>query len=302
MNRESAERTVGIVRVIALRVVTITILVATLLHARAVRADNVDTLIGQLDDDSDRVRISAVLALTKQADARAIDGLAKRLRDDSVKNIRSLAAKALGTIVTDKVKGRQRQTAIDALSKAEQSDSEEIVKVNAKRSLDQIGASSSTPAPRPSGGGGGGIYVNFGPMSSKTGTDDAKHRALMQKTGTTTLNKVASQMVTNWPGGKVPTKQDLDKKGFQGFFVDGTLTELKVVQSGSSAKVSCKVNMLLASFPDKSMFGFLNGGAAVQASSSPSEIALAGDDCVAAVIESLITKQIVPTINSKAGP
>jgi hypothetical protein len=50
------------------------------------------------------------------------------------------------------------------------------------------------------------------------------------------------------------------------------------------------------------VFGFLNGGAAVQASASASDIALARQDCVAAVVESLIAKQIVPTIKSKVGP
>jgi hypothetical protein len=301
MNRESAERTEGIVRANASRVVAITTLIIALLIGRPVHADNVDTLIGQLEDDSDRVRISAVLALTKQSDPRAIEALAGRLLGDSVKNIRSLAAKALGTIVTDRVKGRPRQVAIDALSKAAQGDKEEIVKVNAQRSLDQIGASAPVKSVS-GGGGGGGVYVNIGPMSSKTGSDDAKYRSLMQKTAGLTMNKVASSMATTWPGGSAPSKADLAKKGVQGFFVDGTLTELKVDKSGSSAKVSCKVSMLLASYPDKSMFGFLNGGAAVQASSSPSELALAGQDCVAAVIESLITKQIVPTIKSKVGP
>ena len=48
------------------------------------------------------------------------------------------------------------------------------------------------------------------------------------------------------------------------------------------------------------MFGFLNGGASVQGAASPSEQALAGEDCVSAVIEDLIAKKIVPTICSKA--
>jgi len=100
----------------------------------------------------------------------------------------------------------------------------------------------------------------------------------------------------------VPTRKDLDKKGIAGFYVDGTLNEVKVEKSGNSAKVSCKVNMLLASFPEKAVFGFLNGGAAVQASSSAGDIALAQQDCVAAVVESLIAKQIVPTIKTKVGP
>ena len=60
--------------------------------------------------------------------------------------------------------------------------------------------------------------------------------------------------------------------------------------------------MLLASFPDKSIFGLLNGGASVQASGSANDIALAQEDCVSAVVEDLIAKKIVPTIITKATP
>jgi hypothetical protein len=59
--------------------------------------------------------------------------------------------------------------------------------------------------------------------------------------------------------------------------------------------------MLIASFPDKSMFGFLNGGATVQASADPSDVAEAKNDCVDAVVEDLVTKKVVPTIKTKAG-
>ena len=58
--------------------------------------------------------------------------------------------------------------------------------------------------------------------------------------------------------------------------------------------------MLLADFPDKSVFGFLNGGASVTASSSQSDQDLASEDCVSAVIEDLIAKKIIPTICTKA--
>jgi len=86
-----------------------------------------------------------------------------------------------------------------------------------------------------------------------------------------------------------------------GFYIDGTLNELKVKESGSSTTVSCKINMLLASYPDKSIFGLLNGGASVQASGRSTDIDLAREDCVSAVVEDLIAKKIVPTINIKAG-
>ena len=59
--------------------------------------------------------------------------------------------------------------------------------------------------------------------------------------------------------------------------------------------------MLIATFPDKSMFAFLNGGASVQATSSPSEITFATEDCVTAVMEDLIAKKVVPTIKTRTG-
>jgi hypothetical protein len=64
--------------------------------------------------------------------------------------------------------------------------------------------------------------------------------------------------------------------------------------------VSCNLSLLIASYPEKSMFGFAKGSAAVDSSSSDKEIDLAKHDCVAAVVEDVVAKQIVPTIRTKA--
>jgi len=276
-------------------------IVALLAIARPARADNVDTLIGQLEDSSDKVRLSAALNLTKLGDPKAILGLVKRLNSDteSSKNVRSAAAVGLGTLVGEKVKGSQRDVAIKALRDAQSNDPSEFVKVQAEKALDKIGASgASTPT-----GTGGSIYVNVGPMSSKTGSsNDAKFRGMMVSVTQKTLTKSASNMQQTWAGGGAPTKQQLSAKGFQGFYVDGTLNEVKVDKSGNTATISCKVSMLLASFPEKSVFGFLNGGAKVQGSTSQRDIDLGSEDCVSAVVEDLIAKKIIPTIKTKVGP
>jgi|MudIll2142460700_1097286.scaffolds.fasta_scaffold04988_3 hypothetical protein len=281
---------------IAVRVFALVVLLLT----RSAYADNVDTLIGQLEDSSDKVRLSAALNLTKLGDPKAILGLIKRLdsNNESSKNVRSAAAVGLGTLVGDKVKGSQRDLAIKALRSAQSNDPSEFVKVQAERALDKIGASGgSTPTAT-----GGSIYVNVGPMSSKTGgPNDAKFRAMMVKVSASTLSSKAPTMQQTWAGGAMPTKQQLAAKGFQGFYVDGTLNEVKVEKSGNTATISCKVSMLLASFPEKSVFGFLNGGAKVQGSTSQRDIDLGSEDCVSAVIEDLIAKKIVPTIKSKVG-
>ena len=41
--------------------------------------------------------------------------------------------------------------------------------------------------------------------------------------------------------------------------------------------------------------------ASVTASSDPNDIKLAGEDCLAAVVEDLVAKKIIPTIKIKAG-
>jgi hypothetical protein len=282
---------------IAARVLALVVLLVT----SVAHADNVDTLIGQLEDSSDKVRLSAALNLTKLGDPRAILGLVKRLdsNNESSKNVRSAAAVGLGTLINEKVKGSQRELAIKALRKAQSDDPSEFVKVQSEKALEKIGAAGGGAPTTP---GGGAIYVNVGPMSSKTGgANDAKFRTMMVNVSTKTLTRVAASMQQTWAGGGAPTKQQLASKGFSGFYVDGTLNEVKIEKAGNTATISCKVSMLLASFPEKSVFGFLNGGAKVQGSTSQRDIDLGSEDCVSAVIEDLIAKKIVPTIKSKVG-
>src|SRR5437868_2268591 len=98
------------------RVVAITLLLCT----GVARADKIDDLIGDLDNDSDRVRITAVLPLTNQGAPKSIPALAKRLLDTSEKkNIRGLAATALGRVVQDSnPPANLKQQAVDALTTA----------------------------------------------------------------------------------------------------------------------------------------------------------------------------------------
>jgi hypothetical protein len=284
------------------RVVAITLI---LLLAGRARADNVDSLIKQLEtDDSEKVRFGAAINLTKLGDQRAILPMVKALGNDSDKNVRGACANGLGKLVSDKTKSNLKGLVVGALKKAAVDDESDFVKQQAESSLTALGAGGGGGGggggTAPPNNGGGGLYVNVGPMSSKTGTpDDAKFQATMVKIATKTLAK-ESDMPTTWPGG-APTKAALAKKGTQGFYVDGTLNEVKIKTAGAATTISCKVSMLLASYPDKSVFGFLSGGASVQASSSARDQALASDDCISAVVEDLIKKKIVPTIHSKAG-
>jgi hypothetical protein len=274
-------------------------LIVVLLLSRSAHADAVDTLVKQLGDSSEKVRLAAALNLAKAGDERGILPLAKSLLNDSDKNVRGAAAVGLGKLIKANPSTKYKSLATANLKTAAANDGSEFVKTQAQNALSTIGVGGSGTTTQPTGSGGSGIYVNVGPMSSKTtSSKNDKLRALMVKTASKTLSKVASNMQQTWPSG-TPSKGDLAKKGVSGFYVDGTLNELNIKTSGGGATISCKVSMLLADFPDKSVFGFLNGGASVTASSSQSDQDLASEDCVTAVIENLITSKIVPTIKSK---
>jgi len=280
------------------------VMVAVALFARAAHAGQVETLIDQLNNDgTDKVRLAAAVNLAKLGDAKAILPLAKALLNDSDKNVRGACAVALGVLVTSSTKSSIKGLVVNNLKSAAENDASDFVKQQAAKALASITGQATAVTNGNNGGnnggGSGGIYVNIGPMSSKASSaNDAKLRALMVKVAGQTLGKVAGRMQTSWPGGP-PSKTVLAQKSVSGFYVDGTLNVLTSKVSGGSATVTCKVSMLLADFPDKNMFGFLNGGASVQGASSERDQAMAGEDCVSAVIEDLIAKKIVPTICSK---
>jgi hypothetical protein len=269
--------------------------------AQSAYADNVSELVKQMTDSSDKVRVSATINLAKTEDARAIKPLIERLQKDSDFKVRAAAAVGLGKVVAANPGDDARPDAVKALTRASAVDSNKFVKDQAKVALTTISNAGSDTKKSSGGGGGGGgggkggIYVNVGPMSSKTGGGkDAKWRAMMVKVTEKTLGRVAPTMQTTWSGG-TPSKSALASKGVSGFYVDGTLNTLDI----KGGTISCKVSMLLADFPDKSVFGFLNGGASVTASNSEKEQELAAEDCVTAVIENLIANKIIPTIKSK---
>ena len=288
-----------------MRALTI-ILVLLVSGAHFAHADGTDDLIKELNGgDSNRIRNSAALNLIKLDDpsTKVLLALSKAVINDSDADVRATAAAGLGKL-GPRAKGSVKGLVIKNLQQAASNDSSDLVKQQANKSLATLGAgggSTTSGGGTNTTGGGGGIYVNIGPMSSKTGgANDAKLKAMMVKVAGQTLTKSGPHMSQTWPGGP-PSKNALAAKKTSGFYVDGTLNTLTVKTSGGGATISCKVSMLLADFPDKNMFGFLNGGASVTAGSSQSDQDMASMDCVQAVIENLIASKIVPTICTKAG-
>lgn len=256
----------------------------------AARADQVDRLVGQLETSRDyKVRLSAALNLAKLGDRRAIPVFIKALKD-SDKTVRGVAAAGLGKLVNASTPSDLRDRALAALRQSASSDENAFVRKQAQKAYDSL--------KRLSGSGSavalGATYVNVGAMAAEAG-NRGELVALMRQTAQSTFRSRAPSMVIDWPGGGAPSSKNIKDRQLNAFFVDGTVNAI----SASGGVVECKVSMLLATYPAKSMFGFLKGGAKVEGGGSSGDTALAAQDCVVAVVEDLIARKIIPTIEAR---
>jgi hypothetical protein len=285
-----------------LRFVLVPLVLLAVAFSGTAHADaKVDRLLKQLSGSSDyKVRISAALALSKLRAQKSVPTFVRALKD-SDKTVRGVVAASLGKIVNSQTSSSNRNMALSALKTAAAKDSNAFVRKQAQKSYDIIKKLSSAGTVSAASGG---TYVNIGQMSAKVSSAN-KIRSHMRATVQKTFKKKAPSMMIEYPGG-APTHQQIAAKKLKAFHVDGTLNELSEKNSGSSTTVTCKVSMLIATYSpqkngkvDKSMFGFLKGGAAVQTSSSAREVQYAKEDCVTAVVEDLVTRKIIPTLKSR---
>ena len=203
-----------------------------------------------------------------------------------IKTVRGVAAASLAKVIDASVDKKTRDRVLAALKSSMKSDSNDFVREQAKKSFNVLSKITSGSA--------GKIYVDVGTMSAK---GDEAIQKLMRSEAEKALSKAGSNFRV---GGKSPTKKQMRSKGFSAFHIDGSIVSLTTTKESSATLVTCKISMLIATYPKKSMFGFLKGGASVQASRSARDIALAKQDCVAAVVEDLVKKRIVPTILGRA--
>ena len=242
--------------------------------------------IARLRTSSDyKLRMSAAVYLSAFGDLRAIPVLLETLSKDDEESVRRAAAASVGMLVATGASTRQKSRVIAALEAAKRGDASATVRKEATRALAWIARLPSEL-----------IYIHVGSMSVKTdGTRgmaalmrEAVERSIA-KSGTTTL----------WPGDREPRAREPRSRDTQVFDVVATLASLTVEPKGSAMMVSCKLEMMVATYPERVVFGFVGGGARVQASSSASEVEDAKQDCVSAVVEDLTAKKIIPTIEMR---
>jgi hypothetical protein len=251
----------------------------------ALAGDQVPTMIGNLEKGSDyKVRLSAAIGLTNQADQRAVVPMTKAL-SDADKNVRAAAASGLGKLVTA------------ATAKGDASSSVKTAAAKAAAAIRALGAAGTTAVST------GGIFIDLKSFAAGAGTGSPALLARMGRTAKKSVDKqrvMTSGVMSAWPGGKAPTAKDLSAASVDGFQVTGTLVSLTTATSGAAATVKCEVKLVIATYPAASMFGFLNSNASVSAANTADDIALAGEDCTDAVIEGLMVK-VLQTIKTRTG-
>ena len=83
-----------------------------------------------------------------------------------------------------------------------------------------------------------------------------------------------------------------------GFMISGFVSALERHSEGDDVRVTCKLEFSLATHPEEGIFGFLKGGGFTNSSDFGGDVELAEQECVAGVIENLMTTKVIPTLES----
>lgn len=258
-------------------------------------AESVRTQVRQLQNSPDyRVRISAALSLAKTRDRRAVVALATALQRDSEGSIRRVAALSLGRIIDDTTPARVRDRAVASLRRASRSDRDPRVREAATRSLRQLARQQRARRAGPS------VFLHIGEPRDQT---RAAPRGTTGKVGDSVkraLHRRVPAYAQSWPGGRPPTRAQLEAAGASAFFVGATVSSVRVERNGSRADVRCAVTVRVNPWhgtdaPERwqaarTATATGNGRVNVHRNAVNGGI----EDCLTAVAEELTSSQVVP--------
>jgi hypothetical protein len=128
------------------------------------------------------------------------------------------------------------------------------------------------------------IFVDLGPMSIVKKNIDEAYWELTRKL----IRNTAEKIINATPG--FTTKKPAKKA--TSFHLDGTLNSVTVTSDGRNTTVACHITLVVATFPEKKMFGFPSGSAKATGGSSASSVKDSVVACVESVMESLTQKAI----------
>jgi hypothetical protein len=287
----------------ALAVVT-----AWLLLGGAARADTdtIDTNIHQMADSSYKVRLAAVLALSKSHDARAVVSIAGALRKDNEPAIRRVAALALGKMIDIRTAEDAREIGLGALAEAATGDADVKVRTtaaHAQQDLSGLRRKKKPPDPPPSDKPGVFVNIDSTTVQSKAAPSDAGERLAR------VLRKSVERTgyATSWPGG-LPTQTELASNHSRAFIVASTVKKIELSKVSRQTQIMCKVEIRVAPWSgtdggetwEAKRAASASGSAKAMTGNSDREIAGGVRDCLEAVAEDVTARHILPFLKRLA--
>jgi len=276
-----------------------------LLYGGTARADAIADGVRELNTaKSTKVRIAAVLGLSKSKDPRAVLAVSGALTRDPEPTIRRISALALEKMIDDKTAPDARALAFDALDRAGQNDRDEKVKgtaVAAARALAIYRPGKATKPNAPS------VFVNIDPatdQSNKAPKDASDRVVKVVRRGIESRTGYA----TTWPGGGLPTSKDLSSNKAQAYIVASTVKKIEVTKGGTQTTIACTVAIRVAPWTGKdggekweaNRAASASGSAKAMTGNSERDINSGMRDCLEAVAEDVTARQVVPFIKRLA--
>lgn len=276
-----------------LSLVAICLLVAAPAHAR----DDLDTWSRQIRGDPEfKVRLSAGLKLGQLGDPRAVPALTEALGDD-IATVRTIAASALGKVVSAEVPASDRARALAALRRQMQSDANSGARRAAKSAVGAFERVERIAKPRPTKNG---VFVQVEPMTDSTRSLDSATLAKLTTIGRESLMAANEVVLVDWPGGRSPSRKQLKKAKARAIVVMASLREMNVTTKGKRAEVECKLNLILASYPQKAARTFVDGKAKLDTNNKPKSIERAKSRCAMDIVKHLMGSRLARDVSTTA--
>ena len=275
-----------------------------LLLSRTAAADAIDQNVKEMQSKSQKVRLTAALALSKSKDPRAVLAVSGALNNDADPTVRRVAALALEKMLDASTAEDARELALDALDKAAKGDRDAKVKSTAESALKALaGLRRATPAStkstKPS------VFVNVDSAvdQSNKAPKDAPDRVIkivrrgIEKTGYS----------TSWPGG-LPTSKELTQSKSQAYIVAANVKKIDISKGARQTTIACTVAIRVAPWSGKdggekweaNKAASASGSAKAMTGNSDRDVNAGMRDCLEAVAEDVTNRQVVPFLKRLA--
>jgi hypothetical protein len=280
---------------------------AWIMIATSVTADSIDDRIAELRrSDNYKLRLASALALSKSSDVRALRALTILVEQSAERSLRRIAVLGLSKQLVDAA-ASARADGIAALDRVANKDRDPELRASAAeavRELKKIDAELTVPVPpRPVAvvlGGAPRVFVNVDAaidLSTKVNAD-----GLMRLTDQVKKVMTRKGYATTWPGA-APTSIDLQVNHARGYIVAATVHKLEIKrQSERSTEVACTVAIRVAPWNgvdgkelwEADRAASASGSAKAQTGGSERDVLGGVRDCVEAVAEEIVTRQVIP--------